>query len=222
MPDPHRIQGELATLLSRPQYASIFSHHNQFRNQYRHMKKPDDPVWTPGSVAQKTAQDLHACNGLLDPVEVVELRGKMEFYRAYDGGVRLDSARTLGRWWFERRVLQEIWNVTARYPGADRQQSLMDFLRSANFISPQNNDMKEIAVMVVPEGARVVAVRGKGNWKALRTGPGAETVIRSQGDVIDTLGMMPIPGTVQCMIPVYNDNWVTQVPKLSSDWPLLS
>jgi len=40
--------------------------------------------------------------------------------------------------------------------------------------------------------------------------------------VIDTLGMMPIPGTVQCMIPVYNDNWVTQVPKLSSDWPLLS
>jgi hypothetical protein len=65
MPDRHRIHGELATLLSRPQYASIFSHHNQFRNQYRHCKKPDDPLWTPGSVAKKTAQDLHACNGLL-------------------------------------------------------------------------------------------------------------------------------------------------------------
>jgi hypothetical protein len=220
MPDPHRIQGELLTLLSRPQYSSIFHHRNQF-------KGPKDPVWSPQQLAKATADHVWKANGLLDPVEVVELKGPQEFYRAYDGGARLHSAGTLGRYWFERQVVEDIWEVTGRYPGADRQQTFMDFLRAANFVLPEWNDMKQIAVMLVPAGASVVVIRGKGNWKSMRTSPGGMRPggapgIVNQGDVITHLGMMPTPGTVQCVVPLFNDNWVTQVPRLSPNWPLFS
>jgi hypothetical protein len=226
MPDPHRIEGELLTLLSRPQYSSIFHTRNQFRNVYTQMKKPNDPVWTPQVVAKQTAEHVWKANGLLDPVEVLELKGPVELYRAYDGGVRLDSARTLGRYWFERRVIEEIWNVSQKHPGASAQQTFMDFLRAANFILPEWNDMKELAVMLVPAGASVVVIRGKGNWKAMRTPPtgkrpaGAPS-IGTQADVITHLGFMPTPGTTQCVVPLFNDSWITQVPR-SPRWPLFS
>lgn len=218
MPDPHRIQGELLTLLSRPQYSSIFHHRNQFRG-------PKDPVSTPQLVASQTAQHVWKANGLLDPVEVVELKGPVELYRAYDGGVRLDSARTLGRYWFERSVVEAIWNAMAKYPAADRQREFMEFLRAANFVLPEWNDMKDIAVMAVPAGATVVVIRGRGNWKAMRTAPGktrpgGAAGISTPDDVITHLGLMPIPGTTQCVVPLFNDNWITQVTRLSPSWPL--
>lgn len=218
MPDPHRIEGELLTLLSRPQYASIFHHRNQF-------KGPKDPVSTPQVVAAQTAQHVWKAHGLLDPVEVVELKGPVELYRAYDGGVRRDSARTLGRYWFERQVVEDIWNATAKYPGPDRQATFMEFLRAANFVLPEWNDMTSIAVMVVPAGMTVVVIRAKGNWKAMQTSagkgrPGGAPPILNPDDVITHLGVMPIPGTVQCVVPLFNDNWITQVPKLSPTWPL--
>lgn len=227
MPDPHRIAGELLPLLSHPQYASIFDHRNQFRNQYRHMKREDELESTPKDLAHKTAWDLFHSHGMLNPVEVVELEGPLELYRAYDGGARPKSAGTLGRWWFDRRVVQEIWNLTGRYPGDDRQQTFMEFLRTANFISRDFNLMKEMAVMLVPTGWTLVAIRGKGDWKALRTAPGANLApgvspIVTQEDVIEKLGMMPIPGTIQYMVPLFSDGWVRQVPRLSSHWPLYS
>jgi len=223
MPDPHRIEGELLALLSRPQYSSIFYTRNQFRNVYHHMKKADDPVWTPQLIAKYTADHVWKARGMLDPVEVVELKGPLELYRAYDGGVRIDSARTLGRYWFDRPVLEEIWDVAGKYPGKDRKQTLMEFLRASNFVLPEWNDMKEIAVMLVPAGASVVVVRGKGNWKSMRTNkrPLGGPPIATQADVIDKLGMVPIPGTMQYCIPLFNDSWVTQVPR-SSKWPLYS
>jgi hypothetical protein len=87
--------------------------------------------------------------------------------------------------------------------------------------------MKQIAVMLVPAGASVVVIRGTGNWKAMRTSPGSARPagapgIVNQGDVITHLGMMPVPGTVQCVVPLFNDNWITQVPRLSPNWPLVS
>ncbi len=227
MPDPCRIEGELLPLLSKPQYSSLFDHRNQFRNQYHHMKNASDPVSTPERLAKITAWDVFHSHGLLNPVEVRELDGPLELYRAYDGGVRVDSARTLGRWWFDRRIVQEIWNVTKRHPGADEKQTFMEFLRAANFISREFNDMKEMAVMLVPTGCSVVAIRGKGDWRALRTKPDAKlppqgSPIVTQDDVITKLGTMPIPGTIQYMVPLFNDSWVTQVPRLSSKWPLYS
>lgn len=218
MPDPHRIEGELLSLLSRPQYASIFHHRNLF-------KGPKDPHWTPQLVAAQTAEHVWKARGMLDPVEVVELKGPVELYRAYDGGVRRHSAGTLGRYWFERGVVEDIWNATAKNPGADRQATFMEFLRAANFVLPEWNDMKEIAVMAVPAGVSVVVIRGKGNWKAMqtpagRTRAGGAPPILTQGDAITHLGLMPIPGTVQCLVPLFNDNWITQVPRLSARWPL--
>lgn len=227
MPDPHRIAGELLPLLSHPQYVSMFTRRNQYRNQYHFMKKPSDPVLTAKDLAHKTAWDVFHSHGLLNPVDVRELPGPLELYRAYDGGVRVNSAGTLGRWWFDRRVVQEIWNVTERYPGLDRKTTFMEFLRAANFISPEFNDMTQMAVMLVPTGCSIVVIRGKGDWKALRTAPGAKlapgaTPLLTQEDVISKLGMMPIPGTIQYMVPLFNDSWVTQVPRLSSKWPLYS
>ena len=141
MPDPHRIKGELLTLLSRPQYASLFHHRNQFRG-------PKDPAATPENVAEQTANHIWKANAMVDPVEVVERRGRVELYRAYDGGARVLSPRTLtspaslsagtlGRYWFERPVIEDIWSTTAKYPAADRRRAFMDFLRSANFILPE-------------------------------------------------------------------------------------
>ena len=69
MPDPHRIKGELLTLLSRPQYASLFHHRNQFRG-------PKDPAATPENVAEQTANHIWKANAHgRDPVEVVEREG---------------------------------------------------------------------------------------------------------------------------------------------------
>jgi hypothetical protein len=220
MPDPHRIRGELQALLSRPQYSSMFYHRNQFR-------KPGTPADTPATVAAQTADHIFKANAMVDPVEVVELKGSVELYRTYDGGVRLHSAGTLGRYWFERSIVEAVWIATQKYPPADQRKTFMDFLRSANFVLPEWNDMLQIAVMAVPAGASVVVVRGRGNWKAMRTSPGRSRPggapsISAPGDVIDNLGIMPMPGTVQCVVPLFNDSWITQVPNHSPKWPLFT
>jgi hypothetical protein len=103
----------------------------------------------------------------------------------------------------------------------------LEFLRTANFVLPEWNAMLEIAVMSVPAGVSVVVARGKGNWRALRTpsakiSAGAAGQIGTADDVMLKLGMMPIPGTVQCIAPIFNDNWVTLVSKSSTHWPLFS
>ncbi len=110
MPDPHRIRSELQALLSLPQFSSIFFHRNQFA-------KPGSLPDTAETIAVQTANYLWEKKPLLDPVEVVVLRGPLELYRAYDGGVRKGSAGTLGRSWFERSVAETIWQGTAKYSG---------------------------------------------------------------------------------------------------------
>jgi len=220
MPDPHRIKNELQALLSRPQFASLFFHRNQFA-------KPGSAPDTPEGIAARTADYLLKNNPLLDPVEIVELKGPQELYRAYDGGVRRGSAGTLGRSWFERSVAEAIWNATAKYQGEDRRKWYMEFLRTANFVLPEWNDMLQIAYMAVPSGASVVVARGRGNWRAMRTPPGqtrpgGAASITNTGDVMSSAGMMPIPGTVQCVVPISNDMWVNQISRLSPKWPFVS
>jgi hypothetical protein len=46
--------------------------------------------------------------------------------------------------------------------------------------------------------------------------------IASAGDVLSNAGMMPIPGTVQCVVPLFNDMWVNQISRLSPRWPFFS
>lgn len=220
MPDPHRMKRELEALLSQPQYASIFLHRQQFA-------KPGSKRETPALIAEQTAEYLRKHNPLLDPVETVELRGPVELYRAYDGGIRRGSAGTLGRSWFERSVSETIWKATARFEGDDRRKWYMEFLRTANFVLPEWNDMLQIAYMGVPPGARVVVVRGRGSWRAMRTPPGTTRPgglpnIATASDVMSNAGMVPIPGTVQCVVPLFNDMWVSQVSRSSLRWPFHS
>jgi hypothetical protein len=216
MPDPHRLERELSELLARPQYANLFSHRNQFRN-------PKDKPETPQSLAARTTAWIMQNSPFYDPVTVEEMKGSLELYRAYDG-ISHQTALTLGRCWLERPVLESIWSATARWQGSGREAMFMDFLRSANFIHPQWNKMTDIACMQVPYASSVVVVRGKGTWKAMRSKPGAALTpsITSAADVMDLHGSMPIPGTYQCVIPLYNDMWVRNVPKLLTKWPLLT
>ncbi len=220
MPDPDRIKGELEAALSRPEFSSMLSHRNRFA-------KPGSDPDTPATIATQTANYLWNSKPLLDPVEVVLLRGPVELYRAYDGGVRIKSAGTLGRSWFERSVAEDIWKATNKYKDYERQQWYMEFLRTANFVLPEWNDMREIAYMAVPSGTSVVVVRGRGNWKAMRTPPGktrpggAPSIV-SASDVMTGVGMMPIPGTMQCIVPLFNDMWINQLPRSSPKWPFLT
>jgi len=103
----------------------------------------------------------------------------------------------------------------------------MEFLRTANFVLPEWNDMLQIAYMAVPAGASVVVARGLGSWKAMRTPmtrprPGGAPSITTAGDVMSVAGMVPIPGTVQCVVPLFNDMWVNQVARLSPNWPFVA
>jgi len=226
MPDPHRIAGELSALLSRSWYSSLFYHRNEFRN-------PKDPVATPASIAEETSKLISRNNPFVDPVVVEEQKGRgLEFYRAHDGASDVSGRKgnkihttsgTLGGFWVERSVLQTIWSATQRWQGKDRDQTFMEMLRAANFIHPQWNHMKEIACMKVPDGLSVVVVRGRGNWKAMQARPGSSMTpaVSTPGEVIDRLGMMPIPGVEQCLIPLFNDMWVQPVPRGAS-WPLLA
>jgi len=215
MPDPHRIKRELCELLSRPRYSNLFSRRNQFSNK---------PAATPASLAAETTDLITRNNPLVDPVEVLELAGGgLQFYRAYDG-ISHQTALTLGRSWMERSVVETIWSATERWSGQGREQLFMEFLQSANFIHPQWNKMTEIACMQVWAGSRVVAIRGRGNWRAMRSQPGKPLTpnVTSPGDVIDLLRMVPIQGTYQCIVPLYNDMWVRSVPRGSPHWPMLT
>lgn len=228
MPDPHRIKAEFQTILARPQFSSLFVHFNQF-------KSPKFPDATPANVSERAADYLWKNNPLMSPVEIVELKGPLELYRAHDGasnvrhvnGFHLMSAGTVGRSWVERSVAETIWAGTAQYQGKDRFDHYMEFMRTSNFVLPEWNSMLQIACMFVPAGASVAVARGRGDWKAMRTPaniprPGGPAVaIKTAADVMTHAGMMPIPGVVQCFVPFFNDNWVRPVPYPSSTWPFI-
>jgi hypothetical protein len=227
MPDPHRIERELHEIYSKPEYSSLFDHKNRFEIPARHV--------TPQSLAKRIARSIFNQQAMVDPVYVEDVRGAIEFYRTYDGlSSEQGTAMTLGGYWCSRAVVEQIWQATAKLSGQERQEFFMDVMRSANFIHPSWNQMSDIACMRVPAGARVAIVRGRGNWKAMRTNrPGAKKPlypkpphpfnnpqVESVDDVLYSLGTMPIPGVEQLNVPLYNDMWVSKVPKLSPAWPL--
>jgi hypothetical protein len=137
------------------------------------------------------------------------------------------SAGTLGQSGFERQVAETIWKATEKYLGSERERWYMEFLRTSNFVPPEWNKMLSLACMVVPTGSRVVVVRGRGDWKAMQTPsgkprPDGAPGIGTPDEVTLHLRMMPIPGALQCVVPLYNDNWVKPVNSGSLRWPFLS
>jgi hypothetical protein len=228
MPDPDRTRGEFEALLSRGQYASIFHHRNEFR-------KPTDAPQTAASLSAAVAKYLWQSNALLNPVEVVELKGPLELYRAHDGGSKISSrdkngkpklsAGTLGWCWFDRSLAESAWLATSKFPDPIRRKWYFEFLRTTNFVLPEWNSMLHLVCMDVPPGASVVVARGRGNWRAMRTPlgqtrPGGALSIHSPDDVILKEKIMPLPGTVQYVVPLYSDMWIQPVEGRST-WPLL-
>jgi hypothetical protein len=226
MPDANRIERELLQAYSKPVYSSMFEHRNRFEMTARRTD--------PQSLAKRAAQSLVSNRLLLNPVSVEELSGEVEFYRAYDGiSSEQGTAMTLGASWTGRPVIERIWRAAQKSGPAPREM-FMDFLRSANFIHPSWNKMKYIACMRVPKGARVVVIRGRGNWEAMRTNkPGARPPVypkpahpfdnpkvETVDDVLYSLRTIPTPGEEQCNIPLFNDMWVKKIPDISLSWPL--
>ena len=75
--------------------------------------------------------------------------------------------------------------------------------------------MTLMVCMTVPSGRSVVAARGRGNWKAMKTAankarPGNAGSIHTAADVLRE-GMMPTPGLAQCIVPLIDDMWIQPV-----------
>ena len=225
MPNVNWIQYQLEPLLSSPWYASIFYNLNEFRTKAfdRRNKQPEDKPYTPAGVALRTAKAIVDHNMLVDPVEVGELSGRIELYRAHDGSsTSKSSAGTLGRCWFSRELMENLWISTAGLdPGRDRKSQFKELMRACNLVLLEWNAMTHIACMNVPDGCRVAIVAGKGNWRAMmpkgssRSTPLKETFTRQLS------GMSTMP-TTQYVVPIFNPSWVEPVTEDKSTWPLRS
>ena len=219
MPDPHRLERELRDILSRPRYSALLAKQTEFRQQ---------PV-TAASLAKQTVDRIMRDSPFEGEVTVEELRGGsgVELYRGFDGiggyRVGLNCAMSLGAFWCDRDLVENIWEATANNSGSLRDQAFLDFLRSAMFVHPQWNRLTDIACMSVYAGNWVPVVKGKGSWRSVRPQPGRKPQIpeiRTGADVIDRLGWMPIPGPHQYLVPLFSDMWVNKVPRLHLSWPL--
>jgi hypothetical protein len=234
--DRNKLARDLAVLLSKPEYKQILARENEDR-ELRHEKNqrratlkglPGKPAaYQPATAAQLAKEAVDAAFGdvhqpnLLDPISVVELKAastEISLYRLYDG-ISHKTALTLGRWWCTRSLLKQIWQATSDLTGEKRKSQTLEFLKSAMFVHPSWNFGTNIAQMKIGGGCSVPAIIGRGSWTAMKSARNAPA-IQSEDDVIDKLGMMPIPGPKQVFLPLYNDVWVRGVPDLSPDWPL--
>ena len=231
--DRTRLAQELAEILSHPIYKQALDKGNdyaamQYRNAQLRAKAAKAPVKTspyvPKGPAEFAQEAVNAALGnmdrpnLLDPVLVLELiprNSDIYLYRAYDG-FSYKTALTVGRWWCNRRLLKQISYATSEYSGEVRQRKVLDFMRTAMFVHPKWNNGTEVARMTIPPGGRVPVIVGKGSWQSLKSSPD----IQSEDDAIEKLGMVPIPGPKQFFVPLPNDMWICNVPKLSKNWPL--
>jgi len=234
--DRDKLARELGALLSKPQYKQMLAHENEdreLRQQKNHrrtnLKAPSGKptAYQPATAAQLAKEAVDAAFGdvnqpnLLDPVVVLELTpasAPICLYRLYDGRSH-KTALTLGRWWSTRSLLKEIWHATSGLAGEERRGRTLEFLKSAMFVHPGGNYGTNIARMKVGGGCCVPAIIGRGSWTALKSYRIAPA-IHTEDDVIDKLGMTPIPGPKQVFLPIFNDMWVRGVPDLSPDWPL--
>ena len=225
MPSVNWIQYELEPLLSSPWYASMFYNLNEFRTKAfdRRNKQPEDKPYTPASVALQTAKAIVDHKMLVDPVEVGELSGPIELYRAHDGGsTSRSSAGTLGRCWFSRELMDNLWISTAGLaPGRDRKSQFKDLMRACNLVLAEWNAMTQIASMNIPDGCRVAIVAGKGNWGAMMPKGSSAGAPLKKSFTRQLSGMSTTP-TIQYVVPIFNPSWIEPVTEDKSTWPLRS
>jgi hypothetical protein len=221
-----RVRIDLEAKLAQPCYKSMLDYYNQNRtrtfDKIWHMKGTEK--YTAASLARQTTRDIASKRQLLGG-EVLELNGPVEFYRAHDGGsISPTSAGTLGRCWVDRELVANLAASTASFKGEERILFFMDWLRACSFVLKEWNEMKFLACMRVPDGCRVVVVKGKGDWNALlppecRTVAGRRPTTPVPDNVAKQLQHMSIEGTTQYVIPLFNGSWVNRVDESSPSWP---
>jgi hypothetical protein len=234
--DRNKLSRDLAALLSKPEYKQMLARENEDREmrQQKDQRRANlkgsagkPAAYQPATAAQLAKEAVDAAFGdinqpnLLDPISVVELKpasAEISLYRLYDG-LSHKTALTLGRWWCNRSLLKQIWHATSDLAGENRRRKTLEFLKSAMFVHPSWNYGTNIAQMKIGGGCSVPAIIGRGSWTAMKSAKNAPA-IQTEDDVIDKLGMMPIPGPKQVFLPLYNDMWLRGVPDLSPDWPL--
>ena len=220
-----KIRNDLQSKLSNPCYRSMFLDLNQYRtrkfDELWHIKAPEP--YTPAHIAREIARSI-VNRSILHSPEVMELSGPIEFYRAHDGGsISPTSAGTLGRSWFGRELLENLWASTAGLKGEERVSFFMSLLRSCNLVLREWNGMIQLACMSVPAGCQVVVVRGKGNWKAMfppagrLPGTGSPSVPLPK-ELTVQLEQMAHEETVQFVVPLFNSSWVFPVVP-GPTWP---
>jgi hypothetical protein len=229
--DEAKLTRDLAAILSKPMYGLLLERANtDAMHRLEHQNKVNalygKPVTGPYkdmSPADLAAEAVKAAFGeqnkpnLLDPVIVTELRTggpTIRLYRAYDG-ISHRTGLTLGRWWCNRRLLKQICYAAKNLSGGSRERRILDFMRSAMFVHSSWNYCTDVAKMEIPAGGSVPVIIGRGSWQAMQSED-----IKTEEDVIDKLGIMPIPGPKQIFVPFVTGMWVKSVPKLSPDWPL--
>jgi len=229
--DKSRLIRELAEILSMPAYSQWLMKANEdaeFRREFEnkvdrlHGKpgKGKYRVRGPQEFAMEAVDKAFGKRNrpnLLDPIVVNELKTNSDtllLYRMFDG-ISLKTALTLGRWWCNRSLLEEICAATSKLNGTARENQILEYLRTAMFVDPNWNGCTDIAVMKIPAGASLPVIIGKGSWKALKS-----PIIKTQGDVIDKLRIMPIPGATQVFVPFVDGMWVEKVVRSTPGWPL--
>jgi hypothetical protein len=221
MPDLDRLGRELGAVLSKPRYSGLLVKQREARQK----------SVTAASIAAEVVQRIKTDSPFEGEVTVEEIKGGKlaQLYRGYDGiggkRVGLPCAMTLGAFWCDRSLVENIWASTSLSGAVSRQQEFFDYLRSSMFVHPNWNRLTDIACLSIPEGAWLPVVRGKGSWRSMLPQPGRKALnprILNAGDVIDKLFWMPIPGAHQYLLPIVNDMWVSKVPKLHLSWPLAS
>jgi len=225
MPSVNWIQYELEPLLSSPWYASMFFNLNEFRTRSfdRRNKQPEDQAYTPASVALQTARAIVDHKMLVDPIEVGELAGPVELYRAHDGGsTSKSSAGTLGRCWFSRELMENLWISTAGMDGRNRESQFVRLMRACNLVLFEWNAMTQIACMSVPAGCRVAIVAGQGNWRAMMPKGISRDGAPLKKSFTRQLSRMSTEPTLQYVVPIFNPSWAEPVTEDKPTWPLRS
>lgn len=228
MPSVNWIECELQTLLSNPWYSTMFIYLNEYRTKSldRRSKQPATQPYTPASIARLTAKSIIDHRMLIDPVEVGELAGPVQFYRAHDGGsASRTSAGTLGRCWFSRELMENLWTSTKGMPeGQNRRSHFKQLMRACNLVLRDWNAMTQMACMNVPDGCRVAVVAGRGNWRAMmpngssRSSGGSKSPLDK--NFTRQLSRMAHDPTTQYVIPICNPNWVRPVAEGEPGWPM--
>jgi hypothetical protein len=225
MPTLNLIQCELESLLSSPWYSPIFYNLNQFRTRAfdRRNKQADNQPYTPASVAWQTAKAIVDHRMLVDPVEIGEMVGPVELYRAHDGSsTSKSSAGTLGRCWFSRELMENLWVSTAGM-GGNRKSQFRQLVRACNLVLFEWNAMTHIACLKVPDGCRIAVVAGEGSWGAMMPRKTSRTgSVPLKKSFTRQLSGMSTEPTIQYVVPIFNPGWVEPVTENKSSWPLCS